>query len=428
MSFSGVFSIGLSGLNAFATSLQAVSDNIANSQTVGFKRARANFADLVTVEAAGTPTPLGTGVSAVNRQLMREQGALTRTASETDLAISGAGFFVVSETADGATATAPFLFTRSGGFVPNANGDLVNGAGYFLRGASIGANGVIPSSFSLAALETVNINRIPGLAAATTFAALAGNLDPNSPLSPALATYNPADPAVNMTSGAIAADFAQSFQIFDADGNGATLTLAFLRAGADRWNVEASVTPDGGTAGQIAAGVLAFHAAGDIDAGATTFPSTLSTGFTGAPVALDLGGLKQLAGTTRVFSANADGAAFGALSGVEVGDNGLVTALFENGLKRDIYQLPLALFINPEGLENAAASAFLSTPDAGDIRLARPADGPAGLLEAQALEISTVDIGQEFSTLIATQRAYSANARIITIADELWRTLAETAA
>lgn len=428
MSFSGLFSIGLSGLNAFATGLQSVSDNIANSQTVGFKRTRANFADLVTVEAAGVPTPLGTGVGAVNRQLVREQGALTRTASDTDLAISGKGFFVVSETDNGASPTAPFLFTRAGGFVPNADGDLVNSAGYFLRGAPVGANGTIPTSFSLGALETVNTNRIPGLAAATTAASFAGNLDPATPLSPALATYNAAAPGANMTSGALAPDFAQSFQIFDVDGNEATLTIGFLRAGADRWNAEAWVTPAGGAAGQIAAGVVAFDAAGKIDAGATTFPSTLSTGFTGSPLALDLSGLTQLAGTTRSLSASADGAAFGALSGVEIAKDGLVTALFENGLKRPIYQIPLALFINPEGLESAKASAFLSTSEAGDIRLARPEDGPAGQVEANALEISTVDIGQEFSTLIATQRAYSANARIITVADELWRTLTQTAA
>ncbi|MEX0645276.1 MAG: flagellar hook basal-body protein, partial [Parvularculaceae bacterium] len=154
MSFSGLFAVGVSGVTAFTTSLEAVSNNIANSQTVGFKRARTEFSDLVTVDAPDANGKVGAGVSALNRQLVAEQGSLTRTDNATDLAISGAGFFVVSEEAGAATAST-ILFTRAGDFSPNEAGDLVNGAGYFLHPSRASAGGGAPTTADLAALETV---------------------------------------------------------------------------------------------------------------------------------------------------------------------------------------------------------------------------------------------------------------------------------
>lgn len=285
MSFSGLFAIGVSGVTAFTAGLEAVSNNIANSQTVGFKRARTEFSDLVTIDAPDANGKVGAGVAASNRQLAGEQGALTRTDNATDLAISGAGFFVVSESAGAAGASA-LLFTRAGDFSPDAAGDLVNGAGYFLQG--IRAGGGASSTGSLSSLETVNIYRAPPLAA-------------------------------------------------------------------------------------------------------------------GAP-------------------------AVGALVGVEIDDEGRIIASYATGEEIVLYRLPLALFVNPEGLAEARGTAFQSTSTSGAPVLAAPLEGRAGAIESAAVEISTVDIGQEFSILIETQRAYSTNARVISLADELWRTLVETAA
>ncbi len=293
MSINGIFSIGVSGVNAFATSLEAVSNNIANSQTAGYKRVQTDFADLVTQnapdlnEAVGTGVT-GTGVAATNRQLVSEQGAVTRTNNPTDLAIAGAGFFVVAESADANSATSPFLFTRSGGFRPDAAGNLVNEAGLFLQGAPSGINGTAAVTSGLNALQTININRTPPLAA-------------------------------------------------------------------------------------------------------------------GAP-------------------------ALGALTGVAFDNDGRLIGTFANGETRALFETPVALFANADGLEEAGDTTFRATPDAGALTLNRSAEGRAGSIESSALEISTVDIGQEFSTLIATQQAYSTNARVISVADELWRTLTQTAA
>lgn len=292
MSINSIFSIGLSGVNAFASSLEAVSNNIANSQTTGYKRIQTDFSDLVTQntpelnEAVGTGVT-GTGVSAQQRQLVTEQGAITRTNSVTDLAIAGEGFFVVSETADANPANSPFVFTRSGSFTADSAGNLVNEAGFFLRGAATNADGTAALSDSLNSLETVNVNRAPPLSA--------------------------------------------------------------------------------------------------------TEP------------------------------------AFGALTGVNIED-GFLIGTYANGQSRALFEIPLALFVNANGLEDGADTTFRSTTSAGDLSISRNGDGRAGVIESEALEISTVDIGQEFSTLIATQRAYSSNARVIAIADELWRTATETAA
>ncbi len=292
MTFSGIFAIGVSGVNAFAAGLESVSSNIANTQTTGYKRLRTDFADLIPRnapdlnEAVGSGV-VGSGVGAQTRLLIEEQGAVTRTGNATDLAIAGEGFFVVTEDTDASPADGAFLFTRAGAFRADAAGNLVNEAGLFLRAAPAGADGTA-SIGALSALEVVNINRSPPLAA-------------------------------------------------------------------------------------------------------------------GAP-------------------------ALGALTGVAVDDNGSVNATFANGEVRTLYEIPLALFANAAGLEDAADTTFRTTPDAGTLTLARSREGRAGAIENSALEQSTVDIGQEFSTLIATQQAYSTNARVISVADELWRTLTETAA
>jgi flagellar hook protein FlgE len=281
MSFSGVFSIAISGVNAFAKSLAAVSANIANSQTAGYKRTRTEFADLVARQAALTRAG---GVGALNRVLAGEQGAVTRTNTPTNVAVLGEGYFVTRRDASGGP---PLLFTRSGDFTATASGELRNGAGYFLQGYAMDETGTASVS-GLAGLSTVNVNRAPPVPA-------------------------------------------------------------------------------------------------------------------GAP-------------------------APGALTKVEVDGEGRVFGLYATGEKIALYQIPLALFPNAEGLEETRGTAFLQTTEAGALRLARPQDGAAGALEGAALEISTVDMGREFATLIETQRAYASNARVLSAADELWRVLTRTAA
>ena len=404
MSFSGVFAIGLSGINAFATGLEAVSENIANTQTTGFKRVRTDFSDLITAQAPSGGIN-GGGASAVNRQLITEQGAITRTNSETDLAVSGDGFFVVSESATGTSANAPFLFTRAGGFSAQADGTLMNKGGFFLQAAPVAANG----SFALGglnALETVDIDNFASLAAATSTISLGGNIDANA---------------------AIGASITQNYQIFDAAGAARQLALSLTKTSANQWSAVAAFTD--GAQETVATGALVFDANGLVDPAASSLPATFTIAANaGQAIDLNISSLSQTARATQFTTVTSDGAAPGSLTGVEISENGRIAALFSNGLRRDIYQIPLANFINADGLGVGPASTFSLNSAAGDLSLEIPQTGRTGSIESAALEISTVDIGQEFSTLIQTQRAYSANTRVITVADELWRTLTQTAA
>jgi len=397
MAFSGLFAIGLSGVNAYASSLEAVSQNIANTQTTGYKRERVDFSTLVTGLSPDGGLE-GGGVGATARTLFGEQGAITRTGSSTDIAISGDGFFVVS---DSEQAGAPVSFTRSGGFSAREDGLLVNEAGYFLRAAPIIAGGAAANA--LASLETVDINQFPTIAAATDQLTLSGNLSANAP------------------AGAVVA---QHFQVFDGDGTPRTLSLTLTTTGNGGFDAIAAFSD--GAQETVASGSLIFDANGRLDANASTLPLSFSPN-SSQTIDLNIRSLTLGPGATQFTNSSANGAASGDLTGVEISSDGRVIAQYSNGLTRDLYQIAIANFTNPEGLEIGASSTYQLTTAAGALSLDNPQTGRAGALEGSALEISTVEIAQEFSTLIETQRAYSANTRIISIADELWQTLTQTA-
>ncbi len=398
MTFSGLFAIGLSGVNAHATSLEAISQNIANTQTTGYKRARIDFSSLVTGLSPEGGIDAG-GVSANARTLFSEQGAITRTGSATDIAISGDGLFVVSDRTD---ASAPLVFTRSGGFSARADGFLVNEAGFFLRGAPVDDNGNA-SVGALSSLQAVNVNRIPSLAAATGEITLAGNLSSNA------------------AAGSV---LTQNVGVFDADGAVRNLALTFTAAGGATFDVVAAFTD--GAQETVASGSLVFGADGRIDASSSTFPFGFSVN-AGQPIDLNASSLTLGPGASQFTTATADGAAAGELTGVAISRDGRIQAQYANGLSRDIYQIAIANFANQEGLRQNGGTTWSLTTEAGTLNIDIPQTGRAGAIESGALEISTVDIGQEFSTLIETQRAYATNTRVISVADEMWRTLTETA-
>ena len=167
---------------------------------------------------------------------------------------------------------------------------------------------------------------------------------------------------------------------------------------------------------------------GDGSPNVITFPAvdiTWTTGANPSSIAVGVGtannfdGVTQLAGAFAVGPYQQDGQRFGQFSGIAIDEDGIVTALFDNGTQRQIYQIPLAQFSNPRGLEARNGNAFAVTDDSGDVILNTPNTGSAGVIAAEALEASTVDIAQEFTRMIVTQRAYSANASVLTTADEM---------
>jgi flagellar hook protein FlgE len=453
MSISSAMSAGVSALLANSTAMSVVSDNIANANTTAFKRNRTDFTRLVNAQSSSIPYSAG-GVSAKTRQLVAAQGNISSTGTVTDLAISGQGFFAVSSSQTAGAAADDIAFTRVGSFTPNDEGNLVNQAGFFLQGWPVSPLGVINTSpTDLTLLETVNINSISGTATPSTIAKITGNLKSTTPVSTAISggTYNVA--TNNMASGAVTPDATWAFQIYDSLGGLRTFTVGLLKsATANQWTTEIYASPASSVStgaplvnGQIATGTLAFTPNGRIDTTATS--ASLLAGFnigaaTGTPAPggvnwaastglaaqnfrLDLGQINSQGGVTQFDSASAitstttDGALFSDVRGVEISKDGFVTALFNNGVTRQLYKLPVATFVNPDGLRAETGGIYRPGDDSGTYNLKQAATGGAGEVKSASLESSTVDLALEFTSMITVQRAYSASSKIITTADDM---------
>lgn len=410
MSIYGAMFAGVSGLAAQSNSLSMISDNIANVNTVGYKGVSARFSTLVTQAATPTTHTPG-GVTSSPYSYVDGQGLLQGSASGTDLAVAGQGFFVVNEAATPGFGD-DFFFTRAGSFNPDQNGNLVNTAGYFLQGYDLRTTTPQPSSSTFTGLTTVNISNLSGSASASTNIALGVNLP---------------------STAAVTDSFSVTAQVFDSLGNAHDMDITFTKAGVNSWTwAAADPTLDGGaTSSGTAAGngTITFATDGTPSAFTPAAPSITLTGFTtgagNATITLDLGtvgatdGLTQFAGNFTISNIDQDGVRFGNYTGINISEDGIVTALFDNGQRLDIYQLPLGMFRNPNGLEGRTGNVYLETNVSGNFQLNLAGNGGAGDIAPAALEASTVDLAEEFTKMIITQRAYSANTKVITTADDM---------
>ncbi len=451
MSINSALNAGVTGLAAYSANLAAVSDNIANVNTVGYKRNVTDFSTIITDTGSGSQFSAG-GVTANVRSVIAEEGLLLASTSTTDLAIAGAGFFVVSRDPNSDPVLDPFLFTRAGSFTQDENGFLRNAAGLYLQGWPVDANGNIPVNPSdLTTLQPISLNQLGGTAEATTTVGFNANLQDSQPISADEATYDATVSGTNMASGTVVPDFQRSVQVFDSKGGFRTLTFSFLKSATpNQWHAEIHVVPASDVQtgapfidGQVATGIVAFNPNGTFDDVTSTLPTTLSfldsatapgAGQIGWATALGVdsqtidlqlgaagsaGGLTQFNSASTLLSTQVNGTIFGALSGVTIDKQGFVTAAFDNGILRRIYQLPVATFVNPNGLRPESGNAYGVTPDSGTFNMAQAGIGTAGEINSGNLEASTVDLAKEFTELIKTQRAYSASTRIITTADEM---------
>ena len=411
MSIYGAMFAGVSGLAAQSNALGMISDNIANVNTVGYKGTSARFSTLVTMAATDTTHTPG-GVLSSPYSYVNRQGLLQGSASGTDLAVAGQGFFVVNESSTPGFGD-DFYFTRAGSFNPDQNGNLVNAAGYYLQGYDLRANpSPSPSASTFTGLETVNISNLSGSAAATTGIGLGVNLP---------------------STAAVADSFSVTAQVFDSLGNAHDMDITFTKTATNEWSWAASdASLDGGATSSATAsgsGTITFDTDGTPLAFSPAAPSITLTGFTtgasNATISLDLGtiagtdGLTQFAGDFTISNIDQDGVRFGNYTGITISEDGIVTALFDNGQRQDIYQLPLGMFRNPNGLQARSGNVYLETNDSGNFQLNLAGNGGAGVIAPGALEASTVDLAEEFTKMIITQRAYSANTKVITTADEM---------
>jgi flagellar hook protein FlgE len=427
MSLYGALMSGVAGLDANSNALGIASANIANVNTVAYKAGQNDFSTLL-ASAAGSGDISSAGVISHSVQNVTQQGLLTSTSSPTDLAISGNGFFVVSQQPGDA---AQQLYTRAGDFAPDGSGNLRNGSGNYLLGWPLDANGNIPTDRN--AMTSINVNNLSGKAEATTTLNMQANLQASTA---AVGSYTPGD----MTAGTVTPNFQRTISVYDSQGGSQPLQVSYLKTGANTWAYEVSYQGDSAnltSANPIATGTMSFNADGTLataDTSAATPAGSISvtipwdsttSGLAPQTISIDMGtvgssdGLTQYDSPSTLVSSSVDGALFGNLSGMKIDDQGYVTAQFSNGLSQKIFKLPVATFTNPDGLNAISGNAYSVSPDSGTAVLGEATTGGAGSIQANALEGSTVDLATEFTNLITTQRAYSASARIVTTASDM---------
>jgi len=421
MSLYGALLTGVSGLDANSRALSITSSNISNVNTVGYKTSRADFSTfLATSGATGDIAPASVQVNASQR--LTEQGLLTNTASSTDLAISGSGFFIVT---DNANNPASMLYTRAGSFTPDARGLLKNSAGLYLEGWQLQSDGSMPANRN--SLGLINLGSLNGTAEASKTMTLRANLQASAPI----VAYSPGD----MFAGTVTPQFEQTVNVYDSQGTARPMQLSFVKSAADTWEYEISYqgnAADVGGANPIAMGTLTFNADGTLNSPASTtlnIPWSATTGLNPQSVDINFGtvgqsnGISQFDAPSSLNAANVDGAPFGALTSVSVDRDGYVTALFDNGIEKRVFKVAIATFTNPDELTAMAGNAYQLTDASGVATILEPRTGGAGAIASNSLEASTTDLAKEFSDLITTQRAYSAATRIVTTADQMLQEL-----
>ena len=425
MSISHAMQAGVSGLKANATAAATVSSNIANANTDGYRR---SFAQMVTTSTSSTVnTPPG-GVRAVQQSDVSVEGQIRITEAASDLAVQGQGFFVVSKTPDNPVAT-DYLFTRAGSFRPDADGNLRNAAGYYLSGFPASADGAVGAvdRTSFNGLETINIGAQTMPGAPTTRISLAGNLPAGES---GLAT--PGDPFVESASAFTPLGETQRLRFSwqpETTDNQWSLTFGH-EDGTEYGRVAVDFHAAGATAGmpQSYTGITSLAtapAAFAFDAATGEATVTTNDGGVTQTVTVSIGapdtaeGVTQYAGDYAPFDMEVDGNTSGTLVRTEFGEGGEVFGVFTNGGRRTLFEVPLAVVPNANGLSQVDGNAYRVTFESGAFDLVRPNNGAAGSITSGALESSTVELAEELTSLIEIQRAYSSNAKIITTADEM---------
>ncbi len=385
----------VSGLRANQTMMDVVGNNIANVNTPGFKASSVTFEEALSQLLRGpadsiNPLQLGLGVRVASIDPIFTQGAVQVTGRSTDLAIQGDGFFIVEN--DGQR-----LYTRSGSFSFDGNGNLVASNGFRVLGWVADATGAIDANAPVEPIAIPIGQMTP--ARATTTVEVTGNLSADADVGTAVDT---------------------SITVYDSLGNPHTLQLTFTKTAANTWDVAAAID---GTAVAISPAQIQFDTDGTL---LTAGPLAVS-GYTPAgadAMTLDVvisgtSALVQYGGSSTAEATRQDGRASGSLRGFAISDDGTITGQFSNGETKVLGAVAIASFSNPAGLVRVGNSNFSASVNSGEALIGPPGTGPRGSLTAGALEMSNVDLAQEFTNLIVAQRGFQANARVISASDEI---------
>ena len=426
MTISSALNAGVAGLNANATRLATISDNIANSATYGYKRVSTDFESMVITEAPGAGSYSAGGVRATTSRLINERGALVSTANALDIAIAGRGMLPVTQSvglgADSGDGT--LLMTTTGSFNPDANGVLKTKSGLVLMGWPANADGTIPvlPRDTNAGLVPVVVNANQQAGDPTTEIKLGVNL-----------------PATSTAAGAPGTPLPLSVEYFGNLGTSESLGVTFtptipLTGSSNEWTMvlrdsaqgnavvgEYTLTFDAtrGNGGTLATVTMvsggAYNAAdGTIGINVDGGPLTIKLGKLG-----DANGLTQLSNSFAPTAITKNGSPVGNLTAVEIDENGYITATYDTGFTRRLYQIPLVDMPNLNGLIALDNQTYQISPKSGSFFLWDAGDGTTGSVVGYAREGSTTDVAGELTNLIQTQRAYSSNAKVIQTVDEM---------
>jgi flagellar hook protein FlgE len=413
------FSNALSGLNADATAIDIVSENLANLNTTGYKDAQVSFEDLVNQSLSGfsnTTSISGSTIAKTNQEFT--QGTLQTTGGAFDAAIQGGGFFVLRD------ISGQQLFTRQGDFHVTADGQVLTSSGQHVEGWNE-ANGVLSTNGVTSDL-VVPENLVSTPVASTQFSATV-NLNANA------------------TVGSPNAAFSTPVQLYDAEGNAHTLTVTYTETAPNTWDYAFTI-PSADVAGGTGAtttlgtgGTLTFDGNGDlltpapgVGSGSIQVPITLADGANiGNPTGTltwnlyDPSGNPLISQNTQVsanLATTQDGSQAGSLVGVAIGTDGQLTANFSNGATLAVGQIALASILNPDTMQQLDGNSFAVTRATAAPVIGTPSTGARGSISGGSLEGSTVDIATEFTNLLQYERGYQANSKVVTTEDQVTQT------
>lgn len=425
MSIFGTMKTSVSGMNAQANRLGTVGDNIANSSTVGYKRSSTAFSTLVLPSTQGSYS--SGGVQTNVRYSISEQGGITYTTSNTDLAIQGEGFFIVSD------ANGSAYLTRAGAFQTDANGYLTNSAGFQLMGYPYGSNPPAAVVNGFNGLEAININDFGLVSSPSTRGSFPANLDKGAEVVGTNATPPTDTPAANTANSVVGSK--SSLTAYDHAGSKVLYDFYYTKIDNNTWEVTVyrqDQSTDGGfpyVATSAAPTLVQATVTLTFDPNTNKLNSTSSTsiiitdpndGATPAQtIEIDLSDMTQFASDFTPGKGIINGNAPSPITDIEIGSDGVVTAVYQDGSRRPIYQIAIATVPAVDKLKPQNGNTYLPTNDSGVVTIGFPQSGSFGQIYSGALESSNVDIASELTDMIEAQRVYTANSKVFQTGSDL---------
>jgi flagellar hook protein FlgE len=399
------FNIALTGLNAATQDLSVTSNNLANSQTVGFKSSRAEFGDIFASTQTGVAsTAIGNGVRVQEVAQQFSQGNTKITGNSLDIAVNGNGFFTVSN--NGALS-----YTRDGQFQLNNTGQVVTAAGEKLQ-----VYAPLPTGgFNTGGLTDLTLTTNESSPQATTTAQITATLPANAS-QPATATFSPSDPtSYNNTT---------SLTVYDSLGSAHTESLYFTKTvNPNEWTVQTYI--DGNAVGT--AQTLNYSNTGALTNppnGQIALPAyTPATGAAAMNITLNLANTQQIGDTFAVTAVQQNGFTVGTLTGINIDSTGVVQATFTNGRSVDLGQIAMANFANTQGLQQMGNASWSQTTASGSVVQGVAGNSGFGTIQSGALEESNVDTTSALVDMITAQRNFQANAQMIQTDNQISQTV-----